>query len=95
MLVFTRLKNELIDVIHPDGTRIEICVIEIRGGSKVRIGVNAPKEVAIHRREVTEAIDLAGGEYLGKKHIRNSLQASLQKRKDDRDADTSTGGSDE
>lgn len=82
MLVFSRETNEFIDVICPDGTRIEICVIEIRGGQKVRIGVNAPKEVAIHRREVTEAIERVGGEYLGKKHTRNSLVAGLQKRKE-------------
>ncbi len=37
------------------GDSIEIVVVEIRG-DKVRIGVNAPESVPVHRREVYEAI---------------------------------------
>ena len=44
-------KNESI-VINND---ITIVVVEIRG-DKVRLGVEAPKEVPVHRREVFEAI---------------------------------------
>lgn len=44
-------KNESI-VINND---ITIVVVEIRG-DKVRLGVEAPKEVPVHRREVYEAI---------------------------------------
>ena len=51
MLVLSRKKNESI-VINDD---ITIAVIEIRGG-KVRLGVVAPKEVPVHRREVFDAI---------------------------------------
>ncbi len=60
MLVLSRKKNESI-VINND---ITIVVVEIRG-DKVRLGVEAPKEVPVHRREVYEAIhrsSLAGGE---------------------------------
>lgn len=51
MLVLSRKKNESI-VINND---ITIVVVEIRG-DKVRLGVEAPKEVPVHRQEVYEAI---------------------------------------
>ncbi len=62
MLVLSRKKNESI-VINND---ITIVVVEIRG-DKVRLGVEAPKEVPVHRREVYDAIrrnDLTAGEKL-------------------------------
>lgn len=37
------------------GRDVEITVIEIRG-DKVRLGVKAPQEMPVHRREVYEAI---------------------------------------
>jgi carbon storage regulator len=51
MLVLSRKKNESI-VINND---ITIVVVEIRG-DKVRLGVDAPKEIPVHRREVYDAI---------------------------------------
>lgn len=51
MLVLSRKKNESI-VINDD---ISIVVVEIRG-DKVRLGVEAPKEIPVHRREVYDAI---------------------------------------
>ena len=51
MLVLSRKKNESI-VINDD---ITVVVVEIRG-DKVRLGVEAPKEVPVHRREVYDAI---------------------------------------
>jgi len=54
MLVLSRKKNESI-VINDD---ITIVIVEIRG-DKVRLGVEAPKEVPVHRREVYDAIKRA------------------------------------
>ena len=54
MLVLSRKKNESI-VINND---ITIVVVEIRG-DKVRLGVEAPKEIPVHRREVYDAIHRA------------------------------------
>jgi carbon storage regulator len=51
MLVLSRKKNESI-VINND---ITIVIVEIRG-DKVRLGIEAPKEVPVHRREVYDAI---------------------------------------
>jgi carbon storage regulator len=51
MLVLSRAKNESI-VINDD---ITVVVIEIRG-DRVRLGIEAPKNVPVHRREVFDAI---------------------------------------
>ena len=51
MLVLSRKKNESIVI---EGG-IKIVVVEIRG-DKVRLGIEAPKETAVFRNEVFEAI---------------------------------------
>jgi carbon storage regulator len=51
MLVLSRKKDEKIII----GDSITLMVIEIRG-DKVRLGIEAPKEVAVHRQEVYDAI---------------------------------------
>lgn len=51
MLVLSRKKNESIVI---DDTII-ITVVEVRG-DKVRLGIQAPKEVPVHRSEVYAAI---------------------------------------
>ncbi len=51
MLVLSRKKNESIVI----DERIVITVVEIRG-DKVRLGIEAPRDVAIHRQEVYDAL---------------------------------------
>ncbi len=51
MLVLSRKKNESIII----NDHITVTVVEIRG-DKVRLGIDAPKDVSVHRREVYEAI---------------------------------------
>lgn len=51
MLVLSRKKDEKIVI----GDNITLMVIDIRG-DKVRLGIEAPKDVAVHRQEVYEAI---------------------------------------
>ncbi len=51
MLVLSRKKNERIVI----NDNITIVVVEIRG-DKVRLGIDAPKEVPVHRQEVHDAI---------------------------------------
>ena len=64
MLVLSRQRDETIMI----GDDIEITIVDIRG-EKVRIGINAPPHVPVHRKEVYEAIkresrakDPSGGE---------------------------------
>ena len=51
MLVLSRKKDEALVI----GDNIVVTVIEVRG-DKVRLGIEAPKEVPVHRQEVYEAI---------------------------------------
>jgi len=57
MLVLTRKKNEAIVI----NDSITIVVVDIQG-ERVRIGVQAPREVSVHRKEVYEAIRRGRGE---------------------------------
>lgn len=52
MLVLSRKKLESIVI----AGNIVITVVEIRG-DKCRIGIEAPKEIPVHRREVQDAVD--------------------------------------
>ena len=51
MLVLSRQRDETIMI----GDDIEITVVDIRG-DKVRLGINAPREIQVHRKEVYDAI---------------------------------------
>lgn len=37
------------------GDDVEITIVDVRG-DKVRLGINAPREISVHRKEVYEAI---------------------------------------
>jgi carbon storage regulator len=51
MLVLSRQRDESIVI----GDNIVVTVVDVRG-DKVRLGIEAPREVSVHRREVYEAI---------------------------------------
>jgi carbon storage regulator len=51
VLVLSRQRDETIMI----GDDIELTVVDIRG-DKVRLGINAPTHVAVHRKEVYDAI---------------------------------------
>lgn len=51
MLVLSRQKDETIMI----GDNVQITVVDIRG-DKVRIGIVAPIEIPVHRKEVYDAI---------------------------------------
>jgi carbon storage regulator len=51
MLVLSRQKDESIII----GDDVEVTIVDVRG-DKVRLGITAPKEITVHRKEVYEAI---------------------------------------
>jgi carbon storage regulator len=51
MLVLSRRKDETIMI----GDDVEITVVDIRGDT-VRLGIQAPKSVSVHRKEIYDAI---------------------------------------
>lgn len=51
MLVLSRHREESIMI----GDNIKITIVDIRG-DKVRLGIEAPKHVAVHRQEVYDII---------------------------------------
>ena len=56
MLVLSRKKNEQIVI----NDNIVVTVVEIRG-DKVRLGIDAPREIPVHRKEVADAIARQNG----------------------------------
>lgn len=55
MLVLTRKTNQSIMI----GDEIEVSILSV-AGDKVRIGIDAPRDIAVFRREVFDAIDEGG-----------------------------------
>ncbi len=51
MLVLSRQKDESIMI----GDDVEIVIVDVRG-DKVRLGINAPRSIAVHRKEIYLAI---------------------------------------
>lgn len=54
MLILTRKIGESLII----GDDVEITVLSVRG-NQVKLGVNAPKEIAVHRQEIYERIKAA------------------------------------
>ena len=51
MLILTRRADESVMI----GDEVTITVLEVKG-NQVRIGINAPRNVAVHREEIYERI---------------------------------------
>ena len=73
MLVLSRQRDESIII----GDNIIVTIVDIRG-EKVRLGIDAPTEIPVHRREVHEAIQ------------RENVRASQLEPKDARQVDIGT-----
>lgn len=75
MLILTRKKNESL-IINGD---IEITVVALDDG-KVKLGIDAPKQVEIHRKEVFEKIQLENKQsVVGTSHV-DQLKKFMKKK---------------
>ena len=57
MLVLSRQRDESIMI----GDDVEIIIVDVRG-DKVRLGITAPKDIPVHRREIYDAIQREKGQ---------------------------------
>ncbi len=74
MLVLSRQRDQSIII----GDNVVITIVDVRG-DKVKLGIEAPREISVHRQEVYEAIQ------------RENRQAALLKPEDVRLLDPNTG----
>ncbi len=74
MLILTRKEEESLII---DG-KIEITVIKSEDG-KVKLGITAPKEIEIHRKEIFEKIQEENKEAKAKKDAFKNLEKIFKK----------------
>ena len=55
MLILTRRPGESLIIELPTGERIQVTVLEVKG-NQIRIGTNAPDDIAIVREELLEKL---------------------------------------
>jgi carbon storage regulator len=70
MLILTRKKGQSVII----GNDIVVTVISDKGG-KIRLGIEAPDNVSVHREEIYERIQ-NGEAYTGEGHARTILERS-------------------
>ena len=73
MLVLSRQKNESIII----GDDVEITIVDVRG-DKVRLGITAPKEITVHRKEIYEAIQREKAENHSQQEAENEHQQPVE-----------------
>jgi carbon storage regulator len=79
MLVLSRYRDESIYI----GDNVVITIVDIRG-DRVRIGIQAPPDVTVHRQEIYDAITrekhgIQNSEPLGQTPIPNPIPQKIQK----------------
>jgi carbon storage regulator len=80
LLILTRKRNERIMI----GDSVEVVIVDIRG-EQVQLGINAPKDVPVHRREVYDAIVRENGRVLPKTPRKERMN-SVNKHREDGDS---------
>jgi carbon storage regulator len=75
MLVLARHHNEAIIVGHGP-RKVRVLVVDVRG-DKIKLGIEAPSDMPVHREEVHEAIVRQGGDLLQKRVLLESVAESF------------------
>lgn len=57
MLILSRKPGQSFEI----GNNVVITIIGIKSGNQIRIGINAPKDIAVHRSEVATRIRAENG----------------------------------
>ncbi len=70
MLVLSRQKDESIII----GDDVEITIVDVRG-DKVRLGINAPRSISVHRKEIYEAIQREKAQAKSKEQAKSEEQS--------------------
>ena len=71
MLILTRRVGETVVI----GDNVTVTVLGVKG-NQVRLGVNAPREVAVHREEIFERIKREQSEEKAPSHVNGSAHPS-------------------
>ncbi|MBP7901186.1 MAG: carbon storage regulator CsrA [Spirochaetes bacterium] len=69
MLVLARKTNESIMI----GDDIELVIVEVKG-DQVKLGIKAPKKIAVHRKEIFDEIKQANISAVSQKFTPNALR---------------------
>ncbi|WP_100487171.1 carbon storage regulator CsrA [Sporolactobacillus pectinivorans] len=70
MLILTRKLGESIHI----GDQIEVRIVAI-DGDQIKLGINAPREIDVHRSEIYESIQKANNQAASEKLPENILRA--------------------
>jgi len=86
MLVLSRQCDETIMI----GDDVEITVVDIRG-DKVRLGITAPRQIQVHRKEVYEAIKRENlqAAKMSPRDVSDLVERDAEKSKPDKESDDS------
>ncbi len=78
MLVLSRKPNESIII----GDNVEIKVVEVRG-EQVKLGITAPRDIPVHRKEIYDSIHKQNINAVQKKHTNLEKLSNIFKKKKD------------